>query len=67
MPHRIRKDHCIEKMDKDWIINALKLEWIESDRIEFKIGLDSLLNQSINQSIIPWLFINQSQTMDLAI
>ena len=54
-------------MDKDWIINALKLEWIESDRIVFKIGLDSLLNQSINQSIIPWLFINQSQTMDLSI
>ena len=66
MPHRIRKDHCIEMMDKDWIINALKLEWIESDRIEFKIGLDSLLNQSINQSFAR-LFINQSQTMDLAI
>ena len=53
-------------MDKDWIINALKLEWIESDRIEFKIGLDSLLNQSNYQSFAR-SFINQSQTMDLSI
>ena len=48
-------------------MNAMKLEWIESDRIEFKIGLDSLLNQSNYQSIIPWLFINQSQTIVLSI
>ena len=48
-------------------MNAMKLEWIESDRIVFKIGLDSLLNQSNYQSIIPWSFINQSQTMDLSI
>ena len=51
-------------MDKDWIINALKLEWIESDRIVFKIGLDSLLNQFNYQSFLgclsishkPWIY-----------
>ena len=47
-------------------MNAMKLEWIESDRIEFKIGLDSLFNQSNYQSF-AWLLINQSQTMDLSI
>ena len=44
----------------------MKLEWIYPDRIEFKIGLDSLLNQSNYQSFAR-LFINQSQTMDLSI
>ena len=52
---------------ENWIITAMKLEWIESDRIEFKIGLDLLLLNQSNYQSFARSFINQSQTMDLSI
>ena len=31
MPYLIGIDHCIEKIEENWIITEMKLEWIESD------------------------------------
>ena len=54
-------------MEENWIITAMKLEWINPIELEWKSSwIHHSVNPAINQSYAR-LLINESQTMDLSI
>ena len=53
-------------MEENWIITAMKLEWINPIELEWKSSwIRHSINPAINQSFAR-LLINKSQTMDLS-